>query len=82
MNNKMFEDFYGKNNTLEVCMILFDKCNLNCEFCFEEHDHLCSSQEILDMTDSMLNQLNVVIAEKPWLNDFISKDVKSNKKLG
>ena len=32
-----FEYFYNKNNdqdVLEVCLVLFTKCNLNCPFCF------------------------------------------------
>lgn len=71
MKDKLFEEFYGKNNCLEVCVILFDKCNLNCEFCFEEHTHIISQEEILNIIKSLLDQLDEEITQKPWLNEFV-----------
>lgn len=33
------DGFYAQNSdgdTLEVCLILFKKCNLDCQFCFQD----------------------------------------------
>ena len=68
--SKIFKDFYGEKDTLEVCVILFDRCNLNCDFCFEEHTHMASSQDILDITKNLLIQLDETIIKRPYLKNF------------
>lgn len=32
-------EFYRKPTYCEIVLYLFEKCNLRCEFCFQEHDH-------------------------------------------
>lgn len=68
--NKLFDDFYGKHNTLEVCLILFDKCNLQCKFCFEDHTHIISTEEIVQIGYNVTKQLEDVIVKRPYLNNF------------
>lgn len=69
--NKIFKDFYGENNTLEVCLILFDKCNLQCKFCFENHTHIISPKEVVEIGDKLIPQLEEVIIKRPYLNKFV-----------
>lgn len=39
MVSSFVHDFYSKaqNDSLEVCLILFKSCNLNCSFCFQQN---------------------------------------------
>jgi MoaA/NifB/PqqE/SkfB family radical SAM enzyme len=67
----LFSDFYGKQNTLEVCLILFDKCNLHCKFCFENHTKIISTEEIVDISNKLIPQLEEVIVKRPYLNRFV-----------
>ena len=69
--NKIFKDFYGENNTLEVCLILFDKCNLQCKFCFENHTHIISPKEVIEIGDKLIPQLEEVVIKRPYLNKFV-----------
>ena len=71
MNNKIFKDFYGENNELEVCLILFDKCNLHCKFCFEDHNHIISTKEIINISNKLIPQLEEVIKKRSYINKFI-----------
>lgn len=38
--NKIPSCFEKRNTKLEVCLPLFDTCNLNCKFCYEKHGHV------------------------------------------
>ena len=49
--------FYPDYNFLEICLILFDRCNLGCSFCFQEHTNLKTPQEIKDITTNLIPQL-------------------------
>lgn len=69
--SKIFDDFYGKQDTLEVCLILFDKCNLHCKFCFENHTHIISTQEVIEVGDKLIPQLEEVIIKRPYLKKFV-----------
>ena len=43
MKQQIVKEFYSKNNeqdTLEVCLVLFTKCNLNCPFCFQDRSSI------------------------------------------
>lgn len=69
--SKIFDNFYGKQDTLEVCLILFDKCNLHCKFCFENHTHIISTQEVIEVGDKLIPQLEDVIIKRPYLKKFV-----------
>lgn len=69
--NKIFKDFYGERSELEVCLILFDKCNLHCKFCFENHTHIISTQEIVEISNKLIPQLEETITKRPYLNKFV-----------
>lgn len=71
MNNYMFENFYQSSDTLEVCVILFDKCNLCCEFCFEQHTHLKTCDEIISSMNILINELTNVKKQRRQLNKFV-----------
>lgn len=68
--NKTFKDFYGEHNGLEVCLILFDKCNLHCKFCFEDHTHIISTEEVINISNNLIPQLEETIKKRPYLNKF------------
>lgn len=70
MGSKLFESFYGNNNTLEVCIILFDKCNLHCKFCFEDHRQIISCNEIKNKADKIVPQLEEILIKRPQINAF------------
>ena len=76
--SKIFDDFYGKQDTLEVCLILFDKCNLHCKFCFENHTHIISTQEVIEVGDKLIPQLEDVIIKRPYLKKFVLEYILSS----
>lgn len=43
---KVPDCFQQKNRKLEVCLPLFDTCNLNCKFCYEKHGTMALKKEI------------------------------------
>lgn len=67
----LFSDFYGKSNILEVCLILFDKCNLHCKFCFENHTRIVPPEDIVNISKELTKQLDEVIVKRPNLNNFV-----------
>ena len=67
----LFSDFYGKSNTLEVCLIVFDKCNLHCKFCFENHTRIVPPEDIVNISKELTKQLDEVIVKRPNLNNFV-----------
>lgn len=69
--NNIFDDFYNKSNTLEVCVILFDKCNLCCEFCFENHTHLKTCKEIKNSINILIDELSTLKTKRNELNKFV-----------
>lgn len=63
--------FYPNYEFLEVCLILFDKCNLGCSFCFQDHASVKTPQEIKTLYNTLLPQLKEVLHKKPWIKHLI-----------
>ena len=66
MNN-----FYPNYDFLEICLILFDRCNLGCSFCFQEHTSIKTPEEIKDLYISLIPQLEEALKKKPWIKHLI-----------
>lgn len=68
--NKLYQNFYPKYNFLEICLILFDRCNLGCKFCFQEHTSLKSLVEIETLPFVLIPQLEEVLKKRPWIKNL------------
>lgn len=69
--NNLYESFYPTDETLEVCIILFDKCNLCCKFCFEDHTHLRTCKELLQSTHKLIEQLDQLKVKRREIRNFV-----------
>lgn len=67
----MYTKFYPNYNFLEVCLILFDRCNLGCSFCFQDHSHLKSPSEIESLFKNLIPQLEQSLRSRPHINHLI-----------
>ena len=67
----MYEKFYPKYNFLEICLILFDRCNLGCKFCFQGHTSLKTPDEIKNIYIDFLPQLETALSHRPWIKKLV-----------
>jgi len=63
--NKLYKQFYPSYDFLEICLILFDRCNLGCKFCFQEHTSIKTPQEIKELSKYLLPQLKEALQSRP-----------------
>lgn len=69
--NNLFDNFYKHNETLEICVILFDRCNLHCKFCFEKHTDLKTCEEIIDSTFILTHELDTIKQKKKEIKNLV-----------
>jgi len=57
-------NFYKNQNSLEISVPLFEYCNLNCDFCFENHNNkTISKKQILNIPSQIFDSLKEKIKE-------------------
>ena len=79
----MTNTFYRKNNdqdVLEVCLVLFTKCNLNCPFCFQNRSSIDAQyiKEIpqnLDIAYSKLSKKYNKILYRIWGGELFADNI-------
>lgn len=55
--------FYSDEDEYEMSISLFDRCNLNCKFCFEKHDKGIDAKYIDDLPNLLVEKFQNVIKE-------------------
>lgn len=83
------EDFYKNNierHTLEVCLVLFKKCNLNCQFCFQDRYKDIDTEYIHNIPDRIERDLKDLVIQRRynsviyriWGGEVFSDDVSDD----
>lgn len=87
--NNFCQTFYKLNNNkqLEICLVLFKKCNLNCLFCFQNKNRFndIDKEYILNIPDKILEPLKVIVNKRKyseiifriWGGELFSDDLNS-----
>lgn len=71
------------NHILEVCLILFKKCNLKCAFCFQDHNESIDVEYIKSIPLHLENNLRQILSTKRytqvtyriWGGELFSDDI-------
>lgn len=79
----MTNHFYRKNsdqNVLEVCLVLFTKCNLNCPFCFQDRsnidvDYIKSIPQNLDISYFKLSRRYSKVVYRIWGGELFADSI-------
>lgn len=85
MTKKNFYSLNDNQNELEVCLILFKRCNLNCQFCFQDRSSI-EIDDISKIPEKLEKELQNIIKEmslnkvtyRLWGGELFSDDLDDN----
>lgn len=82
---KAIEKFYRLNNdndTIEICLVLFTKCNLNCAFCFQDRNeisldyiHSIPINLKIQLQELLLVKQYTKVVYRIWGGELFSNDI-------